>query len=104
MTECRRRLRQQPCGEAKDAHGTTLELVVTEDARQPERDVREHRVAGRRRMVVELLLAAHELLAVRGRVEEAAALVVAEQRDGEQRQASRLVEPTRLSGRDVQLG
>ena len=54
-------------------------------------------------MVVELLLARDELLAVGGRQEEAAALVVAEQLDREPREPPRLLEPAQLAGRDVQL-
>src|SRR5207248_2615678 len=102
MAERGRRLRQWPSGEAEDADGVPLELVVAEDAREPERDEGEHRVAGRSRVIVELLLPAHELLAVRGRVEETASLLVAEQLDGEQRQPSRLVQPALLAGGDVQ--
>ena len=44
-----------------------------------------------------------ELLAVGGREEEAAALVVGEELDREQREPARLLEPAQLAGRDVQL-
>ena len=54
-------------------------------------------------MVVEVLLARDELLAVRRREEEAAALVVAEELDREERKPARLLEPARLARRDVQL-
>ena len=54
-------------------------------------------------MVVEVLLARDQLLAVCGREEEAAALVVAEQLDREERESARLLEPARLAGRDVKL-
>src|SRR6476659_6657454 len=54
-------------------------------------------------MVVELLLARHQLLAVGGREKEAAALLVPEELDGEPRESVRLLEPAQLAGRDVQL-
>ena len=54
-------------------------------------------------MVFEILLARDELLAVGGREEEAAALIVAEELDGEAGQAVRLAEPAKVSRRDVQL-
>ena len=69
-----------------------LELVVAPDAREPEQDVGEHRVSARRRVVVDLLLARDEPLAVDRRLEEPAALVVCEQRDGERREAVRLAQ------------
>ena len=80
-----------------------LELVVAVDPREAQQHVREHRVAGRRRVVVEVLRAHDERLAVGGREEEAAALVVSEQLDREQREAARLLEPAQLAGGDVQL-
>jgi len=54
-------------------------------------------------MVVELLRAGDELLAVRGREEEAAVLGVAEELDGEPGEPVGLLEPAQLAGRDVQL-
>src|SRR6266540_5540680 len=54
-------------------------------------------------MVVEILLAADELLAVARCQEEAAALLVAEQRDRKDRKPARLLEPPQLSCRNVQL-
>ena len=60
---------------------------------EPQQHVREHRVAGRDRVVVEVLRARDELLAVGGREEEAAALVVGEQLDREQREPARLEQP-----------
>ena len=48
-----------------------------------------------------MLLATDELLAVTRRQEEAAALVVAEQRDSEDCEATRLFEPAQLSRCDV---
>ena len=44
-----------------------------------------------------------ERLAVGRREEEAAALVVSKQLDGEQRQAARLLEPAQVAGGDVQF-
>ena len=78
-----RRPRERVAHEAEHGDAAALELVVAPDAREPQQDVREHRVAARRGMVVELLLARDELLAVGGRLEEAAALVVGEQLDRE---------------------
>ena len=98
-----RRPRHEIADEAQDGDGMPLELVVAVDPRQPQEDVREHRVAGRRRVVVEILRARDERLAVGGREEEAAALVVGEELDGESREASRLLEPAQLARRDVQL-
>ena len=65
--------------------------------------MREHRVAGRKRMVVELLRPRDELLAVGGREEEAAVLLVGEELDREPRQPVRLAQPAQLARRDVQL-
>ncbi len=79
--------------EPQDADSAPFELVVAVDPRQPEQHVREHRVARRRRVVVELLRAHDERLAVGRREEEAATLVVGEELDGEQRQPPRLREP-----------
>ena len=52
-------------------------------------------------MVVEFLLACDELLSVGRREEEAAALLVGEELDGEQGEPARLLEPTQLAGCDV---
>ena len=54
-------------------------------------------------MVVEVLRARDERLAVRRREEEAAAFLVGEEVDGEHREPVRLEEPPRLAGRHVQL-
>src|SRR6266487_6095558 len=54
-------------------------------------------------MVVELLLACHQPLAVGGREKETAALLVGEELDGEPREPVRLLEPAQLAARDVQL-
>src|SRR5436190_10295942 len=54
-------------------------------------------------MVVEVLLAADQPLAIHRREEEAAVRVVAEQLHREQREAAALQEPAQLAGRDVQL-
>ena len=54
-------------------------------------------------MVVELLLAGNEPLAVGRREEEAAAFLVGEELDREPRESVRLLEPAQLAGRDVQL-
>src|SRR5205085_2409986 len=88
VAERGRRLREHPRSETEDADGALLHLVVAVDAREPEEDVREHRVARRRRVVVELLLPADEPLPVGRRVEEAAAFIVAKELDGEQGQAA----------------
>ena len=80
-----------------------LELVVAVDPREPDQHVREHRVAGRQRVVVELLRPRDEALAVGRREKEAAVLVVGEELDREPGEPVRLVEPARLSGRDVEL-
>ena len=71
--------------------------------REPQQDVREHRVAGRERVVVELLRPRDQLLAVGGREEEAAALLVGEELDREPREPVRLPQPAQLARRDVQL-
>ena len=92
-------------GQDEPEHGDAapLELVVAVDPREAEQHVREHRVAGRERMVVELLRPRDEALAVDGREEEAAVLVVGEELDREPREPVRLLEPPQLAGRDVQL-
>ena len=64
---------------------------------------REHRVARRRRVVVEILLPRDERLAVDRRQEEAAVHVVGEEIDRKQREPVRLVQPAELAGRDMQL-
>ena len=65
--------------------------------------MREHRVAGRNRVVVEPLRAGHELVAARRGEEEAAVGGIVEQVDGEQREAMRLGQEPRLAGREVEL-
>src|SRR5207302_5793439 len=57
----------------------------------------------RRRIVVEILLARDECLAVDGCEEEAAVLLIGEEIDGEARKPVRLVQPAGGAGRDVQL-
>ena len=101
----RRRRALERVAEAAGAPTTPrpLELVVAVDPREPQQHVGEHRVAARRRVVVEVLLADDQLLAVGGRLEEAAVLVVAEELDREPREPVRLLEPAQLAGRDVQL-
>src|SRR6266498_4125245 len=54
-------------------------------------------------MIVEVLLAADEPLAVDGRQEEAAPLLVAEELDGEEDEAPRFLQPAQLTRRDVEL-
>src|SRR5581483_8237770 len=98
-----RRARQKVADEPERAERLPLELVVAPDPREPEEDEREHRVAGRRRVVVERLLARDELLPVRRREEEAAALVVAEQLDGAERDPTGLAQPAEIARRDVEL-
>ena len=65
--------------------------------------MREHRVARGERVVVELLRARHESLAVARREEEAAALLVREELDREPREPVGLFEPPQLARGDVQL-
>ena len=60
-----------------------LERLVAPDPREPHEHVGEHRVAARRRVVVEVLLARDQLLAVDRRREEAAVLLVDEEVDGQ---------------------
>jgi hypothetical protein len=54
-------------------------------------------------VIEQVLLAGDQLLAVRWCEEEAAALVVGEELDRQQREPTRLLEPAQLAGRDVQL-
>src|SRR4051812_31437622 len=103
MTERRRRVRALWGDDPEHADRATLELVVRPQPRKPQQDEREHRVPGRRRMVVEILLAADEPLAVDRRQEETAAFVVAEELDAQQHKPPRLLQPTQLPRRDVQL-
>ena len=86
MSEGRRCAAEKGRAEPEDADGPPLELVVAVDARQPQRHIREHRIAGGRRIVVELFLSVDEPLAVGRRVEEAASFVVGEQLDRERRE------------------
>ncbi len=81
--EGRRHPHERVADEPQDDDAALLELVVAPDPAEPKQDVREHRVAARRRLVVELLLARHQLLAVARRLEEPAALLVAEEVDRE---------------------
>src|SRR6476646_9747798 len=103
MPERRRRTRDGSVDEPEDSDRAALELVVPVDARQAKQHRGEHRVARRRRVVLEVLLARDELLAVDGREVEAAALVVPEEVDRESREAVRLEEPAELAGGDVEL-
>src|SRR5579885_2808205 len=73
--ERRRDPRQAAADQPEHGDAAPLELVVAPDPCEPQKDVREHRVAARRRMVVDLLLAGDERLAVGGRVEEPAPFV-----------------------------
>ena len=103
MAECRRCARRRRCREPQHADGSLLELVVPVNPREPQEEVREHRVARGRRVVVELLLAVDELLAVGRRVEEAAVLLVGEELRRKDGEPSRLSQPTQVAGRDMQL-
>src|SRR3954463_6726853 len=103
VAERRRRVRELWGEEPEHADRATLELVVRPQPRKPEQDEREHRVPGRRRMVVEVLLAADQPLAVDRRQEETAALVVAEELHRQQREPPRLLQPAQLPRRDVEL-
>ena len=64
VAERRRRSAERVAHEPEDADGAPLELVVAVDPREAEEDESEHRAAGRRRLVVEVLLPRDELLAV----------------------------------------
>src|SRR3954468_322508 len=99
MAERRRRVGDLRSDEPEHADRATLELVVAPQSRKPEQDEREHRVPGRRRMVVEVLLAADQPLAVDRREEETAALVVAEELDRQQCEPPRLLQPAQLARR-----
>ena len=83
VTEGRGRLRDDARDVPEHVHGQPLQRGVTPDSPQPKQDVGEHGVAGRRRIVVELLLPADELLAVDGREKESAPLIVGEQLHGQ---------------------
>ena len=89
--------------EAEHRDRVALQLVIAVDSREPDQHVREHRVAGGERVVVELLRPRHEALAVGRGEKEAAVLLVGEELDRESREPVRLVEPASLSGRDVEL-
>ena len=80
-----------------------LELVVPPDAGEPEEDVREHRAPGRDRRVLQVLRARDARVALRGREEEAAVLLVGEELDREQGEPACLEQPPKLAGRDMQL-
>src|SRR5205823_2283406 len=99
VAEGRRSPRECRPDQAKDAHGPSLELVVAEDPGETEQDVGEHRVAGGGRVVVEVLLARHQLLSVRGREVETTPLLVREQVDRHSRQSTSLLEPPQVAGR-----
>src|SRR6266545_4043191 len=71
VTEARRRALEVVAYEAQDADCSTLEFVVSIDPCQPQEHGCEHRVPGRRRIVVELLLPRDKLLSVSGCEEEA---------------------------------
>src|SRR5579884_3664238 len=94
---------EQVAHEAERRHRLPLELVVAPEPGQAQEHEGEHRVARGGGSVVEGLLPRDERLAVGRGEEEAAALRVAEQLDGEERQPPRLEEPARLAGGDVQL-
>src|SRR5712691_6040349 len=96
-------LRQKARDEAEDADRLALQFWLAPQPREAQQHVREHRVPRRRRIVVEVLLAADELLAVAWREEEAAAFVVAEQRDRKDREPARLLEPAQLARCDMEL-
>ena len=101
--ERRRRARQVIADEPERPDRLPLELLVSPDPREPQEDEREHRVARRDRVVLERLLPRDELLAVGRREEEAAALVVSEERDRAIRGAAARAQPAEIARRDVQL-
>src|SRR5947209_3985501 len=88
---------------AQAAGRSPLEGVLAPDAGEPDQDEREHRVAGGRRIVVQVLPVRDELLAVGGRQEEAAPLVVGEELHSAQRESPRRAQPAQVAGGDVQL-
>src|SRR3954463_1506149 len=89
--------------QSEDAGSLTFERLVAPDPAEAEQHEGEHRVPRGGRMVIELLLASDQPLAVGRREEEAAALLVCEELDREPREAVRLLEPTQVAGCDVQL-
>src|SRR5262249_58566718 len=103
MTERAGRTWDCVADQPEDAGGPTLDAVVAPDPAEAKQDVGEHRVPGGRRVVVELLLARDQLLAVCGREEEAAALIVGEELDREPGQPVRLLQPAQLACRNVKL-
>ena len=89
--------------EPEDADRQLLELGVAVDAREAEEHEGRHRVPGGGRMVVELLAARHEPVAL-GRVDvEAAAVGIGEELDEQPGQPTRLLEPAQVPGRPRQL-
>ena len=98
-----RRAREKVADEPQRVHRFPLELVVAPDPGEAQEDERQHRAPRRSRVVVERLLPCDELLAVRGCEEEAAALLVAEEPGGREREPPRLVQPPQIAGREVQL-
>src|SRR5262249_2549354 len=93
----------QPREEPQYRFAATLELGVAPDPGEAQEDVREHGVPARRRVIVEVLLARDEPLAVDRRLEEAAAPVVFEELDREACESMRPLQPAHLARRDVQL-
>ena len=77
------------------AHRELLEGGVAGEVGQAQQHVRRLRVAGRRRVVLDLAGAGHQGLPVRARVEEAAPLGVGEERDHPVRELPRRGEPAR---------
>ncbi len=101
--ERRRRTRQVVADEPERPDRLPLELLVAPDPREPQEDESEHRVTRRDRVVLERFLPRDELLTVGRRQEEAAALLVSEQRDRAIRGAAARAEPAEIAGREVQL-
>src|SRR5262249_27260885 len=97
------RARNRVADQAEHSRRLPLQLVFPPDPAAQDQHERKHRVPGRGRVVVELLLARHQLLTVGRRKKDPAALAIGEELYGEPGDPVRLVEPTELPRRDVQL-
>ena len=89
--------------EAQDALAALDHRIVAPDPAEAHEHRRHHRVPGRDRIVVEVLRAGGERLAVVRREEEPAALVVREELDRAIGDPARLEQPAHVAGRDVEL-
>src|SRR5215218_5455807 len=87
----------------EDPDRAALKLRIAVDAREPEEEIRQNRVARRRGVIVEALLPRDQPLAVGGGEEEAAALGVGEKLDCKPPEPGGLLEPPQLAAGDVEL-